>query len=96
VAARTQSSKKCFQTATGTNSAFYMYERRYATEPFTAVRAVSASRLGLRAARCGTGRGGVVSALRYTTFKSGNEDARAASRRLSLQLCDRGFGGVCD
>jgi hypothetical protein len=37
VAARTQSSKKWFQTGTGTNSAFYMYERRYATEPFTAV-----------------------------------------------------------
>jgi hypothetical protein len=37
VAARTQSSKKYFQTGTGTNSAFYMYERRYATEPFTAV-----------------------------------------------------------
>ena len=38
MAARTQSSKKCFQTGTGTNSAFYMYERRYATEPFTAVK----------------------------------------------------------
>ena len=37
MAARTQSSKKCFQTGAGTNSAFYMYERRYATEPFTAV-----------------------------------------------------------
>jgi hypothetical protein len=36
VAARTRSSKKCFQTGTGTNPAFYMYERRYATEPFTA------------------------------------------------------------
>ena len=38
MAARTQSSKKCFQTGTGTNSAFYMYERRYATEPFTAIK----------------------------------------------------------
>jgi hypothetical protein len=37
VAARTQSIKKSFQTGTGTNPAFYMYERRYATEPFTAV-----------------------------------------------------------
>ena len=37
MAARTQSSKKSFQTGTGTNPAFYMYERRYATEPFTAV-----------------------------------------------------------
>jgi hypothetical protein len=37
VAARTQSSKKSFQTGTGLNPAFYMYERRYATEPFTTV-----------------------------------------------------------
>ena len=37
MAARTQSIKKSFQTGTGTNPAFYMYERRYATEPFTAV-----------------------------------------------------------
>ena len=37
MAARTQSIKKSFQTGTGTNPAFYMYERRCATEPFTAV-----------------------------------------------------------
>jgi hypothetical protein len=58
------SSQKCFQTGTGTNSAFYMYERRYATEPFTAVEPSAPVDWAFGPRGEERGRGGLVSALR--------------------------------